>query len=394
MPCYYFIPSSVCFIAAVCLVWTAPAAAQVDDAFSIPATQSSATFTPKRSLEVPQSDAELRRVKESFANTSPAHNSSANVNKSVNKNITANGKTAAQVSFAEEIEPPRRINQQQLQPAEPLPPPSGLHTAGNSAAGNNNASSTARRPVAQAAFQKPPSFTLEDSNEEPASALPERSEEAADPILDKPLKRKKQESDADKQEADAENTDTEGQAAKQSSSRSHWSNKLPHPDWSASLSPVISVAGSLLIVLSAFFLIALVFKKVSPKSCRPLPKEAFENLGRTYITAKQQLQLFRLGNRLILVAVTPDGVSPVSEVTDSDEVLSLLGMCRRLDTNSATDLFQKTVARITDDEINQSIRSVRREPHTASRNKNSRNASLVDLYSDPDESLAEMLAKR
>jgi flagellar biogenesis protein FliO len=213
-----------------------------------------------------------------------------------------------------------------------------------------------------------------------ATHVPPPTEAADDAILDKPLKRKTQKSA--ETETDAENADA---AAKPHG----WKNKVPRPDWNMSFSPVISVAGSLLIVLSAFFMIAVLYKKVSPKGNRPLPKEAFENLGRVYITAKQQLQLLRLGNRLILVSVTANGTSPVCEITDPDEAVSLLGMCRRLDTNSATELFQKTVSKISDDEINQSVRASRRPPQQHSRTS----SPLVDLYSDPDETLAEMLAK-
>ncbi|MDR3182189.1 MAG: flagellar biosynthetic protein FliO [Planctomycetaceae bacterium] len=393
MPYCHFIIRSSLYVCCAALCAAESLYAQTNDAYTVPANQPAAVFNPKRNIDPPQPDAELRQVKESFYNA-PANRSSAGSRSTAAPAANNVNRSAAQVSFAAELDAPRRINEQHLQSAEPLPPP------------DNRTGKVAGKPVAQAAFHHPPKFASEDTEtaarDEPArepvrdasadvipASLPPPAA-ASDEILDKPLKRKKNKNNV--QETEPENAaaaaedETGAETLPAQSKRADWKNKVTS-GFGSSLSPMISVAGSLIIVVSLFFLIAILFKKVSPKGSRPLPKEAFENLGRTYITAKQQLQLLRLGNRLILVSVTPDGVSPVSEVTDSDEVLSLLGMCRRLDSNSATALFQKTVSRITDDEINQSRRSGHKQ-------SSRRQSSLVDLYSDPDESLAEILAKR
>ena len=162
-----------------------------------------------------------------------------------------------------------------------------------------------------------------------------------------------------------------------------WTNKLAKPE----LSPLLSVGGSLLIVVGAFFLLVILFRKVSPQGNRPLPKEAFECLGRYFLTQKHQLQVLRLGNRIVLVSVMPDGVRTLAEITDPDEAVGFLGLCRRLDTNSATEMFRKTVAAMSEDELSR--------PHDrpiVTRRKGQSAASL-DLYSDPDESLASILAR-
>ncbi|MDR2116270.1 MAG: flagellar biosynthetic protein FliO [Planctomycetaceae bacterium] len=177
---------------------------------------------------------------------------------------------------------------------------------------------------------------------------------------------------------------------------------MNRPKISSAVTPLISVLGSLLIVIGVFFILVLFLKKVSPKGNRLLPKEAFENLGRVVLTQKIQLHLLRLGNRLILVSITPDGVSPITEITDSDEVVPLLGLCRQLDSHSSTEFFRKTlssfstggteggyfgadVAKVNKVNIDSRKNSLR--------NNKSRQSTAVDFYSEPDESLAEILAK-
>ncbi|MGL6194923.1 MAG: hypothetical protein ACRC2T_08890 [Thermoguttaceae bacterium] len=107
--------------------------------------------------------------------------------------------------------------------------------------------------------------------------------------------------------------------------------------------PLVSVVGTLCLVLGCFFVFAMLLKKVSPKTGGYLPREAFECVGRFTLNSKLQLNLLRLGNRLILIAVTQDGgLETITEVEHPDEVVQILGMCRKLDPNSSTAQF-KTV---------------------------------------------------
>ena len=161
-------------------------------------------------------------------------------------------------------------------------------------------------------------------------------------------------------------------------------SKLSMPN----ITPLVSVGGTLLIVVASFLLLAALLRKVTPQSSRSLPKDAFECLGRYYLTQKHQLQVLRLGNRIVLVSVMSDGVSTLAEITDADEVVTFLGLCRRLDNNSATEMFRKTVASMSEEELSSPpSRSV-----VASRHKAQRAASF-EAYSDPDESLATILAR-
>lgn len=113
---------------------------------------------------------------------------------------------------------------------------------------------------------------------------------------------------------------------------------------SSSLMQAVSVGGTLFLVLGAFFLFVILLRKVGPKTGGGLPREALENVGRHALNQKLQLNLIRLGHRLILIAVTPDGcVETITEVDRPDEVAQILGMCRKGEPNSSTAQFQSVL---------------------------------------------------
>ena len=213
-------------------------------------------------------------------------------------------------------------------------------------------------------------------DQEPDDLFDDEYQEVPNAMLAKPLLSKKM--------ARENGGDNDGEAVKEAEEQSGWTNKLVKPE----LTPVLSVGGSLLIVIAAFFLLAVLFRKVTPQGNRLLPKEAFECLGRYFLTQKHQLQVLRLGNRIVLVSVMPDKVSTLAEITDPDETVAFLGLCRRLDTNSATEMFRKTIANMSEDELSRPYN----RPVVTSR-RPGLSAGSLDLYSDPDESLASMLAK-
>ena len=183
-----------------------------------------------------------------------------------------------------------------------------------------------------------------------------------------------------------------GDGDEESSDTGGWTNKLIKP----SITPLFSIGGSLLIVVACFFMLVILFRKVAPQSSRLLPKEAFECLGRYFLTQKHQVQVLKLGNRIVLVSVMPEGVTTLAEITDPDETVAFLGLCRRLDENSATEVFRKTVANISEDEFNRrpySSPSQGRPVVTNRRPASPQRSSSLDLYSEPDESLASLLAR-
>ncbi len=146
------------------------------------------------------------------------------------------------------------------------------------------------------------------------------------------------------EERDPENSDESDLLNKARPERKEKSGKLTFLPAESQLMPLLSVLGSLCLVLGAFFLFVLFMKKVGPKNGGHLPKEALENVGRYPLNQKLQLNLIRLGNRLILVAITPDGgVETISEIESQDEVSQILGLCRKLDPNSSQAQFKSVL---------------------------------------------------
>jgi flagellar biogenesis protein FliO len=110
-----------------------------------------------------------------------------------------------------------------------------------------------------------------------------------------------------------------------------------------------TVAGSLAIVLGLFAAIAWCAKKANPQATSLLPKEAVEVLGRAVLATRQQVQLVRVGNKLLLVAVTPTSAKTLTEITTPAEVEHLLGLCRRGQSNSASVAFLQTLSQLAEE---------------------------------------------
>ena len=91
--------------------------------------------------------------------------------------------------------------------------------------------------------------------------------------------------------------------------------------WSATLWPLLFVVG--LIVVGARWL-----KSRGPTSTRGLPSEVFEVLGRKAIDQRTSVVLARCGSRLLVLSLSPHGLSTLSEITDPVEIDCLAGLCR------------------------------------------------------------------
>jgi len=107
------------------------------------------------------------------------------------------------------------------------------------------------------------------------------------------------------------------------------------------LSAMITVGGSLAIVLGLFLVVAWVLRKTAPHGSLVLPKEVFDILGRAPLGARQQVQLLRCGNKLLLVSITPGGAETLTEVTEPIEVDRIAGICHQAHPKSATTAFRQ-----------------------------------------------------
>ncbi len=111
----------------------------------------------------------------------------------------------------------------------------------------------------------------------------------------------------------------------------------------------VTVVGSLCAVLGVFLVVVWCSKKFSPPGASILPQEAFELLGRAPLSARQQLQLIRVGHKLLLVSLSPTGVEPLTEITDATEVEHLISLCRRGKSNSSTTIFLQTLSELSNE---------------------------------------------
>ncbi len=104
-----------------------------------------------------------------------------------------------------------------------------------------------------------------------------------------------------------------------------------------------TITSSLVIVLGAFFLLVWAMRRANPKATTNLPTEVLEPLGRSAIAGRVSLQLIRLGGKLLLVAVTPDGAETLAEVTDGEEVERLTAACRQNQPDSISHTFREVL---------------------------------------------------
>jgi flagellar biogenesis protein FliO len=102
------------------------------------------------------------------------------------------------------------------------------------------------------------------------------------------------------------------------------------------------------IVLGLFLTtIWLVKKRGGGRLSRWLPKEAFEVLGRAPLTGRQSAHLIRCGNKIIVLAISPTGIDPITEITDPLEVDRLAGICYQAQSGSASANFSQTLSGLT-----------------------------------------------
>jgi len=118
------------------------------------------------------------------------------------------------------------------------------------------------------------------------------------------------------------------------------------PGKSSPIGAMITVGGSMAIVLGLFFIVAWAMRKTAPRGSLVLPKEVFDILGRAPLGARQQVQLLRCGSKLLLVSITPNGTETLTEVTDPLEVDRIAGICQQAHPKSATVAFRQVLQQL------------------------------------------------
>ena len=95
------------------------------------------------------------------------------------------------------------------------------------------------------------------------------------------------------------------------------------------------------IVLGIFLWIGLtVIKKLLPGGKKLFSSPGLEILGRTHFDSQKYLALVRVGTRVLVVGVSPNGFDQISEISDSEEVTDILSAAKPR-TSSGQNLFYK-----------------------------------------------------
>jgi flagellar protein FliO/FliZ len=104
-----------------------------------------------------------------------------------------------------------------------------------------------------------------------------------------------------------------------------------------------SVMASLGLVLGLFFFVAWLMRRGMPGAIPTLPKGVIEVLGRAPLPGRQQMQLLRVGRKLILVHMSLTGAETLTEIEDPAEVDRIAGMCQQGYPQSSTRVFQEVL---------------------------------------------------
>jgi flagellar biogenesis protein FliO len=116
----------------------------------------------------------------------------------------------------------------------------------------------------------------------------------------------------------------------------------------AAAGSLVTVAASLAIVLGLFFVLVWITRKNMPRAMVGLSSQVVEVLGRAPLGQRQQMHLVRIGNKLLLVCVTPAGAHTLTEVTDPAQVDQLVALCRQDRSAGITHSFRNVLSRRND----------------------------------------------
>ena len=136
----------------------------------------------------------------------------------------------------------------------------------------------------------------------------------------------------------------------------------PKSSWSAALSMFFSLA----VVLSFFLLVAWLVKKSQPNSFLKLPGEVVQVMGRSPMAPRQQMYVVRFGSKLLLISHQPGQTQTLCEISNSDEVQRLAGLCEANHPGSISNSFRDVLKQVTSGKL---------EPETKARGGLTRRAS-------------------
>jgi flagellar biogenesis protein FliO len=112
-----------------------------------------------------------------------------------------------------------------------------------------------------------------------------------------------------------------------------------------------------------FLLCAWAVRRGTRKANLSLPEGVVSVLGRVPLAARQFAELIRVGNKLVLVSVTPAGAETLTEVTDPVEIDRLLGLCQQRHAHSSTAEFDQVFRQLADESTPSGFLGADARPH-------------------------------
>jgi flagellar biogenesis protein FliO len=107
-----------------------------------------------------------------------------------------------------------------------------------------------------------------------------------------------------------------------------------------------TVGSSLAVVLGIFGLFVWVTRRSGRRRPSGMPGNIVETLGRTQLNARQEMQLVRVGNKLLLLSVTATTAETLTEITDPDEIDRLTLACHNGQPDSLAASFRGVLSQL------------------------------------------------
>ena len=101
--------------------------------------------------------------------------------------------------------------------------------------------------------------------------------------------------------------------------------------------------GSLAVVLGSFFVLVWFIKRKKTGANHALSEQVIEVLGQMPMNGRQQMQLMRIGSKLLLLYLTPNSAQTLTEITDPLEVERLSAQCRSRSESSISSSFRQVL---------------------------------------------------
>lgn len=121
------------------------------------------------------------------------------------------------------------------------------------------------------------------------------------------------------------------------------------PSFGLPVDSIYTTVTALAVVLGMFLLGAGLVRRGGKKSNGRLPEEVVSVLGRVPLAARQFAELVRVGNKLVLVSVTPGGAESLAEITDPAEIDRIVGLCKQTSKKSSTAEFDQVFRQLAEE---------------------------------------------